>query len=62
MKYIVEIEKPVIKYLEKLPENIYKKLKAAILSLKKIQGREVQKSLQIKRHIELGLAITELFT
>lgn len=33
MRYSVDIEKPVIKYLEKLPVNIYKKLKAAILSL-----------------------------
>jgi len=31
--YTVIIEKPVIKYIEKLPENVYKRIKAAILSL-----------------------------
>ncbi len=33
MKYEVIIEKPVIKYIEKLQDNIYKRIKAAILSL-----------------------------
>jgi mRNA interferase RelE/StbE len=33
MKYAVVIEKPVIKYIEKLPTDIYSKIKAAILAL-----------------------------
>ncbi len=33
MKYEVIIEKQVIKFIEKLQDNIYKRIKAAILSL-----------------------------
>lgn len=62
MLYELKITNPVIKYLEKLPADIYRRLKEAILNLENNQGHLAAKKCWVKMLTEYGLEIIELFT